>query len=206
MTAVDGIILAAGLSTRLGRPKLTVEIGGIPVISRVIRSALDSALRRAILVTGAGNSGLLESIGEMALDRRLVVAVNPNPEEGMSSSVQTGIRLLGDRVSGAMLILADQPFLTASVINDLLEEFSREPNKIVAALIRGRRSNPVIFPAKLFGELMETQGDVGGRFVLKRHESIVAGVEMDDRYDDEDLDTAEDLQRILQKAHGLEDV
>ena len=81
MTAVDGIILAAGLSTRLGRSKLTVEIGGIPVISRVIRSALDSALRRAILVTGTANSRLLEAIGPMALDSRVVIAVNPDPEK-----------------------------------------------------------------------------------------------------------------------------
>ncbi len=206
ITAVDGIILAAGLSTRLGRSKLTVQIGGIPVISRVVRSALDSALRRAILVTGAANSGLLEAVGEMAFDSRLVVAVNPDPKKGMSSSVRTAIELLGDGVSGAMLILGDLPFLTSSVIDDLLEEFSRDPNGIVAPLIRGRRSNPVIFPAKLFSELMETRGDVGGRFVLKRHESIVVGVEMGDRYDDEDLDTVDDLQRILQKAHGREDV
>lgn len=201
ITSVQGIILAAGLSTRLGRPKLTVNVAGIPLISRVTRAALDSQLSRVILVTGASNSGLLEAIGEMALDSRLVVATNPDPELGMSSSVRTGVRILEKDASGAMLILADQPFLTSSVIDRLLAAFDTEPERIVAALIRGRRSNPVIFPAALFSELEEIQGDVGGRYVLRQHENIVVGIEMGDQYDDEDLDTTEDLQRILRKAY-----
>jgi molybdenum cofactor cytidylyltransferase len=199
-TDVQGIILAAGLSTRLGRPKLTVNVAGIPIISRVTRAALDSQLSHVILVTGVSNSGLLEAIGEMALDSRVVVATNPHPELGMSSSMQTGMRILEKDASGAMLILADQPFLTSSVINRLLEKFDKDPDRIVVASIRGRRSNPVIFPAALFSELEGTQGDVGGRYVLKRHENIVVEIEMGDHYDDEDLDTTEDLQRILRKA------
>lgn len=201
ITNVQGIILAAGLSTRLGRPKLTVNVAGIPLISRVTRAALDSQLSRVILVTGESNSGLLEAIGEMALDSRLVVATNPDPELGMSSSVRTGVRILEKDASGAMLILADQPFLTSSVIDRLLAAFDTDAERIVAALIRGRRSNPVIFPAALFGELEEIQGDVGGRYVLRQHENIVVGIEMGDHYDDEDLDTTEDLQRILRKAY-----
>jgi molybdenum cofactor cytidylyltransferase len=200
-TDVQGIMLAAGLSTRLGRPKLTVNVAGIPVISRVTRAALDSQLSHVILVTGVSNSGLLEAIGEMVLDSRLVVATNPHPELGMSSSVRTGMRMLEKDASGAMLILADQPFLTSSVIDRLLAGFDTDPDRIVVALIRGRRSNPVIFPVALFGELEEIHGDVGGRYVLRQHENIVVGIEMGDQYDDEDLDTTEDLQRILRKAY-----
>jgi molybdenum cofactor cytidylyltransferase len=194
--SVEGIILAAGLSTRMGRQKLLIEVGGIPVIQRVVRAALESYLDRLTLVTGPSNSELLQSLGPDAKSERLLIAVNDHPEQGMSSSLKTGMVSLTKEASGVTLILADQPLLTSAIINKLLDEFRKQTDRIVAPLVEGRRSNPVIFPANLFPELEMVTGDAGGRSVLQRHAARVVGIEMGGYYNDIDLDTADDLQRI----------
>ena len=203
--SVDGIILAAGLSTRMGSQKLLIQVGGIPVIRRVVRAAMESYLSRLILVTGPSNSELLQSLGRDAKHERVLIAVNDRPERGMASSLRTGMRMLAKGISGVMVILADQPLLTPDVINKLLAEFSKQTDSIVAPLIGGRRSNPVIFPADLFSELEMVMGDTGGRAVLQRHAARVVGIEIGGYYNDIDLDTADDLQRIriLAQEHEI---
>ncbi len=201
--SVEGVILAAGLSTRMGRQKLLIEVGGIPLIRRVVRAAVESCLSRLILVTGPSNSELLQSLGPDARHERVLIAVNDHPEEGMSSSLKTGMGLLTKETSGVMLILGDQPFLTSAIINRLLNEFHKRTDCILAPLIQGRRSNPVIFPADLFPELEMVTGDAGGRSVLQRHAARVVGIEMGGYYNDIDLDTADDLQRIRILAQDL---
>jgi len=201
---VEGIILAAGLSTRMGRQKLTLEVHGAPVISRVVRAALESDLNRIILVTGPSNTQLAKALGADAGHERLFIAVNDRPERGMSSSLRTGIMMLSKESPGVMLILGDQPFLTVTVINKLLAEFDKESDQIIAPLIQGRRTNPVIFPASLFPELAKVEGDVGGRPVLRNNPDRVVGIEMGGYYDDVDLDNADDLQRIRESSRNSE--
>lgn len=202
--SVQGIILAAGLSTRMGRQKLLIEVGGVPVIRRVVRAAAESCLSRLILVTGPSNSELLQSLGPDAKHERVLIAVNEHPEEGMSSSLKTGMKLLTKETSGVMLILGDQPFLTSAIINKLWNEFHKQTDRILAPLVQGRRSNPVIFPSDLFAELETVAGDAGGRSVLQRHAARLVGIEMGGYYNDIDLDTADDLHRIRILTQDLE--
>jgi molybdenum cofactor cytidylyltransferase len=193
---VQGMILAAGLSTRMGRQKLLIKIDGIAVIARVVRAALESRLNRVVLVTGPTNSESLESLGPENTHARLLIAVNEFPEAGMSSSLKTGMMMVTKGTLGIMVILGDQPFLTSEIINRLLDEFKKQTDRIVAPLVQGRRSNPVIFPADLFPELRMVSGDIGGKSVLQRNLERVVGIEMGGYYDDKDLDTPEDLQGI----------
>jgi molybdenum cofactor cytidylyltransferase len=193
---IEGIVLAAGLSTRMGVPKLTLEIEGIPIIRRVVCAALESELHRVILVLGPSDSGVKEALGSMAIDPRLSQVVNRFPQAGMSSSMRTGMKSLVREAAGVMILLGDQPGITGYIINELLAAFRREQTKIILPLVLGRRTTPVIFPATLFSELMEETGDIGGRNVLKRHADQVVELEMGQEYDDTDLDTPEDLAKI----------
>jgi molybdenum cofactor cytidylyltransferase len=193
---IEGIILAAGLSTRMGVPKLTIEIEGIPIIRRVVRAALESELHRVILVLGPADSRSVEALGPVATDPRLSQVVNPCPQEGMSSSMRTGMKSLDSEAAGVMILLGDQPGITGDIINRLLASFRTEGTKIIVPYVLGRRTTPVIFPATLFPELMEEAGDIGGRNVLKRHADQVVELEMGQEYDDTDLDTPEDLDKI----------
>lgn len=100
-----------------------------------------------------------------------------------------------------MLILADQPFLRPFVIDTLIEAFERDPERIVAPLIRGRRSQPTLFPKAMFSELLEVSGDMGGRTVVVSHPELFTGVELAERDDDMDVDTPEDLARAKGIIH-----
>jgi CTP:molybdopterin cytidylyltransferase MocA len=81
-----------------------------------------------------------------------------------------------------MVLLADQPGITAEIINELVGEFRRNPDKMVVPFIFGRKTTPVIFPVALFPELKATVGDVGGRDVLARNAERLLGVELGTRY------------------------
>jgi molybdenum cofactor cytidylyltransferase len=193
---IEGIILAAGLSTRMGVPKLALEIEGIPIIRRVVRAALESELHRVILVIGPSDSRVKEALGPVATDPRLLQVVNSHPQAGMSSSMHKGLESLDHEAAGVMILLGDQPGITGDIINKLLAAFRRAQTKIIVPYVLDRRTTPAIFPATLFPELMEEAGDIGGRNVLKRHADQVVELEMGQEYDDTDLDTPEDLDKI----------
>jgi molybdenum cofactor cytidylyltransferase len=196
---IEGVILAAGLSTRMGAPKLTIEIEGISIIRRVVSAALESELHRVILVHSPSDSGVKEALGSVETNPRLSQVVNPYPQAGLSSSLRTGMEALDREAAGVMILLGDQPGITGNIINELLATFRREQTMIVVPIVLGRRTTPVIFPATLFSELMEETGDIGGRNVLKRHADQVVEFEMGESYDDTDLDTPEDLDKIRSK-------
>lgn len=189
---VEGIVLAAGLSTRMGQPKPAIEIDGITLLDRVVGTALDSRLERVIVVLGPSQRGP-EQPSEKDEGRRLKIVINPFPEKGMSSSLRSGLAEVSSSASGVMTLLADQPWLTPVVIDTLIESFHRRCDKIVAPKVHGRRSNPVVIPRRFFGELKEVTGDTGGRSVLNRHTKSVVLIEMSSFYDDTDLDTPEDV-------------
>jgi molybdenum cofactor cytidylyltransferase len=192
---VEGIILAAGLSTRMGFPKTLFDFDGDTIVGRVVKASLGSGLHKVVLVTG---SPVPASVGPIAAEAgsRLSVAVNPNPADGMSSSLRIGLGGVSSQASGAMILLGDQPFVTAEAIDRLLSAFALDVEKIIVPVIRGRRTTPVIFPALLFPELMSAKGDIGGRDVLRNHPAEIVRVEMGSGYDDTDLDTPEDLRKL----------
>jgi len=196
---VEGIILAAGLSKRMGVPKTLIEFDGDTVIGRVLKASLGSDLHRVVLVTGSSGLKAVEAT-EADSGPRLSIVVNPSPEKGMSSSLRIGLAAVSSDAKGAMVLLADQPFIAAEIIDRLLSFFRLHDDKIIVPVIGGRRTTPVIFPARLFLELMSVEGDVGGRDVLKGHPAEIVQVEMGSCYDDMDLDTPEDLDKFLSRA------
>jgi molybdenum cofactor cytidylyltransferase len=192
---VEGIILAAGLSSRMGVPKVLLDLNGEPLVLHVVKAATSSRLSNVILVLDPEKCRDAHAWIK-AEHLPVTVAVNPHPETGMSSSLKKGIAGVAATCAGAMILLADQPSVSAEVIDHLLEVFGADPRCIVVPTIEGRRTTPVIFPAILFPELLEVTGDVGGRDVIRRHQDMVQSVEMGSRYDDVDLDTPEDVARF----------
>jgi len=199
---IQGIILAAGLSTRMGRPKLLISLHGSPLLTRVLQAALESTLDRVILVSGPAGAVLTDIPGFPTMESRLHKLSNPHPEMGMSSSLQAGMAAIDPKSLGVMVILADQPWLTHKVIDELVAAFMRDASRIVAPAINGRRTTPVVFPAGLFGKLMTQSGDVGGRNVVIQNLDKVVQIEMGSYYDDADIDTLEDLKRAENGTSG----
>lgn len=194
--SIAGIVLAAGLSKRMGRAKLLIDIAGVPMLAKVVKSAVDSCLDSVKLVLPQRNNEYLAALGTMAHHPKLDRIVNPSPELGMASSLRLGLRAVRPPVTGAMIILGDQPGLTKRVIDHLVEIFVVRPERIIVPAVDGRRTTPVIFPVSLFPELMNETGDVGGRNIMSRNSALIALCEVGAFYDDSDFDTPEDLRKI----------
>lgn len=177
----------------MGLPKVLIDLDGEPLVLRVVKAALASRLHGVILVVDAEKDRIVAAAMKHE-HPRVISVVNPCPEEGMSSSLKQGLAHVAPMSSGAMILLADQPAVTAEVIDHLLAAFERDKDSMVIPTVQGRRTTPVIFPAALFTELLEVTGDVGGRDVVKRHEDLVKSVEMGSWYNDMDLDTPEDVE------------
>ncbi len=195
---VQGIILAGGLSTRMGAEKLLLKLDGTPVLVWVVRAALESDLQRVILVTGPRQE-VSAVCAPMENNPRLHRITNPFPEQGMSSSLRLGLSRISDDAAGVVILLADQPRVTAAVIDELLRVFRQDPSRIVLPTIGGRRTTPVVFPSDLFPQLLATEGDIGGRLVVDHNVTRVVKVEMRARYDDADIDTMEDFESMTRK-------
>lgn len=168
----SAVILAAGASTRMGRPKLAIPVRGVPIIRRVAEAALASRCGEAIVVLGA-HAELYRSL----LDGLAVrIVLNPDPSEGMGSSIRTGVAAVSPEAAGAVILLADQPLVTAEVIDRLIEAALAEGRRIAASEYRGAIVPPVCFHRDLFPELLALQGDRGARSVVLAHPQEVTMV------------------------------
>jgi len=193
---VCGIVLAAGLSTRMGRPKLMCQLYGQPIIFRVVACALESLLHCVIVVTGHPENAVEGGLLELTVDPKLKLVRNQDPAAGMASSIITGMSALSDKPDGVMIVLGDQANLSTFVLDRLMEGFLSYPTSIVVPTVHGRDTTPVVFPERLFPDLRRLSGDVGGRSIVSREKSAVVRIELGGVYDDTDVDTEDDLERL----------
>ncbi len=192
--SVAGIILAAGLGRRMGSPKLLLPWQGRPIVRHVAETALASHLVEVLAVTGHAGDQVASALADLPLR----IVHNPEYETGLSTSLHAGIRALGERSSAVLIMLADQPLLTPTIIDRLLEAYWTSRAPVVVAVAGPRRGNPVLFERGLYPELLRIQGDQGARRVIEAHRSELQSVEVDERifYD---VDTPAAYSRLI---HG----
>lgn len=185
---VSAIVLAAGASVRMGRPKLGLPIQGVPMVRRAAQAALRSRCREVIVVLGTYAEQYRPLLD--GLDVRIVE--NPDPAEGMGSSIRVGVGAISPDAAGAVILLADQPFVTSDVIDRLIETAAAEHRRIVASAYRGTVGPPVYFHRALFLELLVLEGDRGARSVIEAYPKEGLALPLDDAVAT-DIDDAEDL-------------
>lgn len=195
-----GILLAAGTSSRMGKPKQLLPVGGKAMLLRILEQALGSPLAKVVLVLGHEAERVKEALGEALGDPRLEVVVNSHYAEGMASSIRSGLMRVQGEFPSFMLLFGDQPFLDASTMEFLLRAFWASGKQICVPLARGKRGHPVIFGSRFYPHLMALRGDVGGRGILEAHPEEVLQVEVP--YPDAllDVDTQEDLDRKAERS------
>jgi molybdenum cofactor cytidylyltransferase len=193
---IAAVVLAAGLSRRMGRSKLLLDLGGAPVIRRTVEEVLAARLDELVVVVGPASGDIEAALAGLPV--RFVV--NPAPEAGQAGSVVAGIDALADRAEAALVALGDQPTLPRDVIPALLTSYRSTGAAIVAPLYQDGRGNPVLFAAPVFAELRALSGDEGARRVIDRDPGRVALVRFD-RPMPPDLDTPQDYEG-LRTLHG----
>lgn len=181
-------LLAAGAGRRFGGGKLLYEVGGQSMIARALALYASIPFAARVCVTREE----AREVQSLARDHGFSVAVNPDPERGVGTSVALATEALlqaDPQLDGILFAVADQPYLTPDSVERLLTAFSKEQTSIAALSFYGTRGNPVVFPNDLFHELSALTEDVGGAKILQQHPERLRLVEADDAQELRDIDT-----------------
>jgi molybdenum cofactor cytidylyltransferase len=193
MKHVPAVIVAAGSSSRLGRPKQLVLMDGETLLARAIRIAHDAGASPVFVVLGAHREEI-EAAVDFASAR---IVTNESWPEGLASSIRAGLAALEKDASTApavLLMLCDQPRVTAEHLRKMMQEFQGSKVAAIASLYAGKRGIPAIFPREAFADLLALAGDQGARGLLADPsrqviEVALAGGEVD-------VDRPEDLASL----------
>ncbi len=164
---VAAVVLAAGGSRRLGRPKQLVEIEGRPLVRRAAGAALDAGCAPVYVVLGAEAARVAGALAGAAVE----LVRNEGHEEGIASSIRSGIGAARDAMppcDGALLLLVDQPRVDAALVRRLLARFGEgRGERIAACAYAGGVGVPAVFPRAAFDVLAALRGDRGAKAVLE---------------------------------------
>jgi molybdenum cofactor cytidylyltransferase len=174
----------------MGSQKLLLPLGGRPLVQWAVDAALASAASETVVVVGHEGAAVAAALDE----RRVRLVINTAFTGGMSTSLKVGIEAVRERCDAAVVLHADQPFVTSALIDALIERHSATGALVVRPAVGGRPATPVLLGAPLFPELLEQEGDVGGREVVARHQHEVSLVTVDDARLLADIDTIEQYE------------
>jgi molybdenum cofactor cytidylyltransferase len=191
-SAVWGILLAAGTSSRLGEPKQLLRFRGQPLVRHVAEQALASRLAGLTVVVGNRASDVTEALAGLSV----AVADNPSFQQGQSTSLRAGLVAFPRDPAAAMVLLVDQPFVDAGLIDRLIGLYEESGAAIVAPRFGSQRGNPVIFDRTLLPELLMVVGDTGAREVIARHRERLVTLELPNGEAFVDVDTWEDYRKL----------
>ncbi len=206
-SAIGIILLAAGASSRMGKPKQLLRYEGETLLVRAARAALDTQCRPVIVVLGVQAETMQTEIAAMGVS----VVVNDKWAEGMSSSIRCGLRALEtaatNEIEAAILMLCDQPLVTSVTLRRLVDAYHLRLALLVASEYEAEgektRGVPALFGRSLFPELMELRGAQGAKRIIARHATEAAVITVPEAAFD--LDTPDDYRALHDKApHGSE--
>jgi len=195
---VTVVILAAGASSRLGLPKQNLVYQHITLLQHAVFNALQVSAN-VIVVLGA-NTGLIEPTIK---DKPITILHNEDWANGMASSIQVAITHIQQtqlRTNPVILMLCDQPFADAKILNQLISEKNISKKGIIASAYKNALGVPVLFDVTYFSQLLLLRGQDGAKVLLKQFLGDVQAVPFD--LGVVDIDTLEDWERLLNKTHN----
>ncbi len=183
------LILAAGASSRLGRPKQLVEVNKINLLDRVIEEAMDSNYDECLVVLGAHSMKILNHV------RKVDHVINEKWADGMGSSLAFGIQTIMRRnAQGVLVAVCDQPFISSELFNRILDESQLSGKGIVTSDYGPSIGPPTYFDQKYFLELIRCHGDRGAKKIIEKYHNDVAYVAFPKGLID--IDTEDDIKKL----------
>jgi xanthine dehydrogenase accessory factor len=190
---IGGVVLAAGLSSRMGANKLTAQLAGKPLVRHAVEAALSGGLDPVIVVTGHEAPSVEQALAGLDVS----FAYNENYADGLSASLRRGILALPEACDGALVLLGDMPAVSAGLIARTAAAFDPASRAICVAMARGQRGHPVLWGRQFFPEIAALTGDSGARALMDRHAALVCEIMSGDDAPLTDIDTRADLEAFL---------
>jgi molybdenum cofactor cytidylyltransferase len=191
MPAIEGILLAAGESRRMGYPKPLLKVGDETFVAH-LAAAMLKVVAHLTVVVGAHSDRVRPAI---PADTRIRVVNNPDWVRGQLTSIKAGVRALPPEASAAIIHLTDHPTVKAETFAAVLDAYRQSGKPIVIARHAGHRGHPVLFDRSMFPELLDAPEEQGARVVVNADASRVVYTDVDDPGILLDLDTPEELAR-----------
>ncbi len=197
--SVAAVVLAAGLSSRMGRNKLLVDLDGKPLVRRTVEAAAGSAAEPVFVVTGNQAPEVRDALSGLAVE----FVHNPDFRFGLSTSLKAGIRALPGSADGVLVLLGDMPAITSSLIDRMIAAFDpQEGRAICVATHHGKRGNPVLWDRRFFADILALEGDVGAKHLVAANSELVCEIESGDDAPLTDIDTPEALDSWVSRTRN----
>ncbi len=182
----------------MGRNKLILPWGKTTVFERCLRVLLGSELEEVIVVLGTRSEALDVAIKRYPplFREKMKVVSNPHSQDGMSTSIRRGLQAVNSKSKGILIALGDQPFLKIGTVNALIHAFVPGKGKIVLPFYGKRGGNPVLFDQYYVDELLNLEGDLGGRSIVDSHPDKVIRVRTRSEGVVKDIDTWEEYEKL----------
>jgi molybdenum cofactor cytidylyltransferase len=192
MIDVACIVLAAGLSSRMGSNKLSLEFRGKTILEHTLDNIIASGIKDIYVVT-APDSRFSDLISSKKCKR----VINPLFESGQASSIKAGLSELDCRFQGVIFALADQPLVGPEIFRAIAANYRSKLKMVTAPVFKGRRGNPTLFDRRSWPDLEMISGDMGGRAIIESlAENDLDLFETNDSAVIHDIDTPEDFRRL----------
>lgn len=199
MVSIGAVILAAGMSKRMGQPKVLMRLDGKMLVHYPIQLAIIHQLQPIVVIAGKYIDEMKKSLKVM---QTVDFVFNHDYEIGMASSLKLGIQTVEAKVDAVIVFLADQPFIPNEVVQSLMEQYmlhKEEGVKIVRPRYDGVLGHPILFDRSLFNEFKNINGDQGGRNIIQNYRQSMKIVSFHNRNWGMDIDTPEEYEEVLFK-------
>jgi molybdenum cofactor cytidylyltransferase len=194
------ILLSGGASSRMGRPKALLDLGGETFLSHLVRTLSEAGADDVVVVTGAHDEAIRAALEAAPLPTVPTVRVVHNPDHalGQLTSLRAALNVVDHPgVPAVVVALVDHPFVRPSTVRALIEAWQRTRAPVVRPCVRGRHGHPVVFGRETFDALRTVPVEAGARAVVRACGSRVLDVDTDDEGTCLDLDTPEEYTRAI---------
>jgi molybdenum cofactor cytidylyltransferase len=192
--AVDGVILAAGLSSRMERPKPLLNVGTMTFLERAVTTLRAAGCRRTYVVVNAAGDGTAEAARGLGVE----VVLNEHPESEPVDSLRLVLAQLPDDAAAVIVLPVDLPLITEETVAAIVRSFRENPGPLILPFHNGVAGHPVLIGRELFGDIMTRPFDEGLRSLIMESARTLREVKVVDPGILIDIDTPDDYWRFIE--------